>query len=76
METVDCSDQYRASYTAASGEEKLEIDKIVEEYIRRYGMKAQNVTCKKLNFGRALTIKHHCVRSERISTIYEIDFVK
>lgn len=72
METEDWSDQYRTFYTAASAEEKLKIDKIVEEYIRRYGMKSQHVTCKKSEF----TVVHYCVKSERISTVYEIDLVE
>ncbi|MEW6984158.1 sel1 repeat family protein [Colwelliaceae bacterium 6471] len=76
METVDWSDQYRSFYAAAPSEEKLKIDMIVKEYIRRYGMKAQHITCKKLNSGPALTIKHHCIKSDRLSTVYEIDLVE
>lgn len=76
VETEDWSEQYSAFYAAASPTQKLQIDKIVEEYIRRYGMVAQHITCKKLHSGPALTVKHNCVKSARLSTVYEMDMIE
>jgi TPR repeat protein len=76
METEDWSDQYRALYSSSPPKQKLKIDKIVEEYIRRYGMKSQHVICKKSATIRTRKVKHVCSKSDRLSTIYEIDLVE
>jgi hypothetical protein len=76
METEEWSEQYRAFYSAATPEQKLKIDKIVKEYIRRYGMKAQHVTCKKSSTITTKSIKHICSKSSNVSTLYEMDLVE
>ena len=76
METEEWSDQYRAFYSAASPEQKLKIDKVVKEYIRRYGMKSQHITCKKSSTITTKSIKHFCSKSSNLSTVYEMDLVE
>lgn len=73
METEDWSDQYRTFYGAATPLQKAQIDTIVEEYIKRYGMKAQHVTCKKF---RGQTLNQNCFKSDRLSKVYDIDMVE
>jgi hypothetical protein len=76
METEDWSEQYRNFYSSATPEQQLKIDEIVKEYIKRYGMKSQNITCTKSSTGSSRRIQHSCHRSERISTMYEVDLVE
>ncbi|MBA6250832.1 sel1 repeat family protein [Colwellia sp. MB3u-55] len=76
METEDWSEQYRNFYSSATSEQQLKIDGIVKEYIKRYGMKSQNITCTKSSTVLSRRIQHSCHRSERISTVYEVDLVE
>jgi len=76
VETEDWSEQYRSFYSAATPEQKLKIDKIVGEYIRRYGMKSQHITCKKSATTHTRKIEHVCSKSDKLSIVYEIDLVE
>ena len=76
METEDWSEQYRAFYSAATPKQKLKIDKIVDEYIIRYGMKSQHITCKKSATILSRRIKHFCSKSDNLSIVYDIDLVE
>ena len=73
VETEEWSEQYRQFYAAAPVQMKSEIDSIVNEYIRRYGMKAQNITCKKGPTIHTRAVRHVCTKSDAISTVYDID---
>lgn len=55
---------------------KLKIDKIVKEYIGRYGMKSQHMTCKKSSTIAAKSIKYICSKSSTLSVVYKIDLVE
>jgi len=67
--------QYNTLYAAASNKKKKEIDVIVEEYIKRYGLISQDVTCKKaINAYRRVDIK--CHKYDGMSIIYPVDVVE
>jgi hypothetical protein len=67
------TDQYNAFYMAST--EKQKIDKIVEEYIKRYGLISQDVTCNKgINASRRIDIK--CHKYGGASVIYPVDLVE
>jgi outer membrane protein assembly factor BamD (BamD/ComL family) len=69
------TEQYNTFYTTASNKEKKEIDVIVEEYIKRYGLISQDVTCKKaINAYRRVDIK--CHKYDGIGIIYPVDVVE
>jgi len=74
--TSEWFEQYQSFYNAASADEKLKIDKIVAKYIRRYGMKAQHITCRRSKNRGVLSFKQKCYKSDKLSTIYEIDLVE
>ena len=76
VETEEWSDQYRTFYSTATAEQQLKIDAIVKEYIKRYGMKSQNITCTKSSTVLSRRVQHSCQRSGRISTVYEVDLVE
>lgn len=76
-ENDEWSEQYKALYDSVSPDMQKKIDKIVEEYIRRYGMKAQNITCSKTSTIKSRVVKHICFSSpDTVSTIYDIDLVE
>jgi len=76
VETEDWSEQYRSFYAVATQEQKLKIDKVVEEYIRRYGMKSQHIICKKSATTRSKRVKHVCTKSDNLSVVYDVDLVE
>lgn len=76
VETKEWSDQYRTFYSTVTTEQQLKIDGIVKEYIKRYGMKSQNITCTKSSTVLSRRTQHSCHRSDRISTVYKIDLVE
>jgi TPR repeat protein len=52
--------QYNLLYSTAAEKQKLEIDLIVAEYILRYGLKSQDITCtKRINASRRPEMKCH-----------------
>jgi len=67
--------QYNLLYSAATEKKKQEIDLIVAEYIRRYGLKSQDITCNKgVNASRRPEIK--CHKYGGLSIIYPVDLVE
>lgn len=76
VETEDWSDQYRALYNSATPEMQRKIDNIVIEYVRRYGMKAQHITCSKSPTTRTRAVRHVCTKSDDLSIVYPMDLVE
>jgi len=69
------TEQYDNFYTAATEQQKDKIDAIVTEYVKRYGLKSQDVTCKKgINAQRRLALE--CHKSNRLSILYPVDLVE
>jgi hypothetical protein len=69
------SDHYNNFYAAASDKKKLEIDMIVKEYIKRYGLKSQHVTCSKgINSIKLTSVQ--CHKYETLSILYPVDMVE
>ena len=69
------TEQYNTFYAAASNKKKQEIDEIVEEYIKRYGLKSQDVTCRKaINASRRVDIK--CHKGDGLGILYPVDVVE
>ena len=69
------TEEYNTFYAAALDKQKHKIDAIVEEYIKRYGLESQDVTCKKaINASRRLDIK--CHKYEGIGILYPVDVVE
>jgi hypothetical protein len=67
--------QYNAFYMAATDDQQNKIDKIVDEYIKRYGLISQDVTCKKyINASRRAEIK--CHKYEGVGVLYPVDLVE
>jgi len=64
METEEWSDQYRMFYKAATPSQKVQINQLVSEYIKKYGMKTQNITCERL---RGQSVNHNCFKSNNES---------
>lgn len=76
-EVDEWSEQYKTLYDSTSPDMQKRIDKIVEEYIRRYGLKAQKITCTKTKTLTTRVKKHMCFRSpDTLTTIYDIDLVE
>jgi hypothetical protein len=72
----DWTEQYEKFYAAASKSDRLRFDKIVELYIERYGLVAQDVTCKRSKTAVSRRVKIDCHKYEGINTLYEIDLVE
>ena len=71
----DWTEHYNRFYSVASDNEKLKIDKIVAEYIHRYGLKSQHVTCSKgINSIKLTSVK--CHKYGTLSTLYPVDIVE
>lgn len=69
------TEQYNAFYLMATDEQKQKIDNIVEEYIKRYGLKSQDITCKKtINASRRREIK--CHQYSGLGILYPVDLVE
>lgn len=69
------TEQYNNFYSVATDKQKLSIDKIVEEYIKRYGLKSQHVTCRQgINALKRITVK--CFKNDGLSTLYPVDVVE
>jgi hypothetical protein len=68
--------EFAKFYDAAPIELQSEIDLKVEEYIVKFGMKAQGITCVE---GINKVIKRYqikCVRGDKVSTLYPIEQVE
>jgi hypothetical protein len=70
------SEEYKSYYSYGTAEQKQSIDEIVKEYIRRYGLKAQHVTCQKSINTTSNTVDVKCHKYEGLSTLYEVDMVE
>lgn len=69
------TEQYNTFYAAASDKQKHRIDEIVKEYIKRYGLKSQDVTCRKfINASRRADIR--CHKYEGVGVLYPVDLVE
>ncbi len=72
------SQQYDTFYAAATTEEKQQIDAIVAVYIEQFGVKAQNMTCRRSTSPRRTfgEIKIDCSKHEGAVTVYEVDKIE
>ena len=70
--------QYDTFYNAASAKEKQQIDKIVAVYIERFGVKAQNMTCRRSTSPRRTfgEIKIDCSKHDGAVTVYDVDIIE
>ncbi len=75
VKTEDWSEQYQMFYSLATPEQKRQIDKKLQDYIERYGMKAQYISCTKSRRLFINNIKHACVKYNRLSQVYEMELV-
>jgi TPR repeat protein len=69
-------EQFTLFYSYASVQQKQEIDNIVDEYIRRYGLKAQHVTCQKSINTSSNRVDIKCHKYEGLSTLYDVELVE
>jgi len=60
-------------YAAASNEDQLRIDKIIEVYKAKYGMQAQRVTCSKTQKPPSKRIVIACIKGDYFVHWYPID---
>jgi len=60
-------------YHAASAEDKTNIDLVVNDYIAKFGLKAQHVVCQRTKRGFSKRIVMQCTKNERLTTVHSID---
>ncbi len=70
------TNQYDAFYSAASKEQKLEFDKIKDVYIKRYGLIAQDVTCRKSTSAKSRRVRVDCYHYDGVGVLHDIDLVE
>jgi len=70
------TEQYNAFYNASTKEQKLKFDKIKDIYIQRYGLVAQDVTCRKSTSAKSKRIKVDCHKYDGSGVLYGIDLVE
>jgi len=70
------SDQYDAFYKSAPKTKQLEFDKIKEVYIKRYGLVAQDITCRKSTSAKSRRIRMECHKYNGLGVLYDIDLVE
>ena len=70
------TEQYNAFYNAATKEQKLKFDKIKDIYIQRYGLVAQDVTCRKSTSAKSKRVKVDCHKYDGTGVLYDIDLVE
>jgi len=63
------TEQYDHFYAAATEQQKVKIDAIVTEYIKRYGLKSQGVTCKKKGINAQKRLALECHKSNGLSIL-------
>ncbi|KPH62539.1 hypothetical protein AMS58_04640 [Pseudoalteromonas porphyrae] len=68
--------EYEYFYSYATAEQKQNINEIVNEYIKRYGLKAQHVTCQKSLNTSTNKVDVKCHKYESLSTLYEVDMIE
>jgi hypothetical protein len=72
----DWTEQYNTFYNAATKDQKIKFDKIKDIYIQRYGLVAQDVTCRKSTSAKSKRVKVDCHKYDGIGILYEIDIVE
>lgn len=72
----DWEAQYYEFYSMASPELKARIDEKVQEYIGKFGLKAQNITCSKVSSTLSAKPRITCHKSARLSPLYELELVE
>jgi TPR repeat protein len=65
--------QYNDFYNAASAEQQQKIDNKVTEYIGKFGMEAQHVTCSTHIVVGTRSHKVDCHKYDQVATLYEIE---
>tara|TARA_B100000809_G_C14825469_1_gene418987 strand:- start:104 stop:622 length:519 start_codon:yes stop_codon:yes gene_type:complete len=70
------TEQYNAFYNAAIKDQKIKFDKIKDIYIQRYGLVAQDVTCRKSTSAKSKRVKVDCHKYNGTGVLYEIDLVE
>jgi hypothetical protein len=68
--------QFNAFYELASAEEKQKIDAKLKEYIGKFGMKAQHVTCSKHIVVGTRKHKVDCHKYGQVATLYKMELVE
>ncbi len=70
------SKQYDAFYSTATKAQKLKFDKIKDVYIQRYGLVAQDVTCRKSTSAKSKRVRIDCHKYNGTGVLYNIDLVE
>jgi TPR repeat protein len=70
------NEEFKSFYSYATAQQKQDIDEIVREYIKRYGLKSQHVTCQKSINTSSNRVDVKCHKYEGLSTLYDIDLVE
>lgn len=65
--------QYNDFYQAMSAQQQQKIDNKVKEYIGKYGMEAQHVTCSTHIVVGTRSHKVDCHKYDQVATIYDIE---
>lgn len=72
----DWEAQYDQFYAAAPPDLKTKIDKKLAEYVSKFGLKAQNMTCSKTPSLDSARPRVRCHKSERLSPMHELELVE
>ncbi|KID58773.1 hypothetical protein JF50_02610 [Pseudoalteromonas luteoviolacea] len=64
---------YSALYAKAPPQMQQQIDKVVADYKRRFGMKAQFVTCRNATTVGSNKVAVKCTKEDKISKVYPLD---
>ncbi|MBA6392398.1 sel1 repeat family protein [Colwellia sp. BRX10-3] len=70
------NEEYKSFYSYATVQQKQNIDEIVNEYVKKYGLKSQHVTCQKSINTSSNRVDVKCHKYEGLSTLYEVDMVE
>lgn len=68
--------QFNGFYAASSSEDRLRFDNIVDLYIERYGLKAQDITCTKTNKLGSRQRVISCHHYNGVGVLYDIDVIE
>ncbi|WDE09016.1 sel1 repeat family protein [Thalassomonas viridans] len=63
-------------YNSAPKEEQVKFDKIIADYISKFGMKAQKVTCRKRIKPPSQRVILDCIKSDHYITTHDINLVE
>ncbi|PKI16276.1 sel1 repeat family protein [Colwellia sp. 12G3] len=70
------TEQYNTFYNSATKEQKIKFDQIKDIYIHRYGLVAQDITCRKSTSAKSKRVKVDCHKYDGTGVLYEIDLVE